>query len=201
MRLSLWFHFDNLYVGRRATKHYSRYSSYGTKEKVSVNIIFPFCFSLFHAFTFPHYFLLRFQFSIFPCFLPTCFLSSFSRLLGCSIFILFILSPSYTYGPSQIESGKAARNKIGLHEQKHTRIHTSFLHTSGIGVLFIAEAREFSLLHSVQTASGAHPASYPKSLEAVSPDARRPGREGDYSLPLVLRLRISGVPTASWHSY
>jgi hypothetical protein len=46
-------------------------------------------------------------------------------------------------------------------------------------VRFQAGERGFSLLHSVQTGSGAHLASYSMDTEGV----KRPGREADHSPP------------------
>jgi hypothetical protein len=37
------------------------------------------------------------------------------------------------------------------------------------GVEFLAEARDFSLLHSVKTGSGVHSASYPIDIEGFFP--------------------------------
>jgi hypothetical protein len=45
-------------------------------------------------------------------------------------------------------------------------------------------ARDFSLLRSIQTGSGAHLASYPMGTGALSPGVKRPGRETDHSSPL-----------------
>jgi hypothetical protein len=41
----------------------------------------------------------------------------------------------------------------------------------------------FSLRHSVQTYSGAHPASYPVGTGVLSPEIKTPEREADHSLP------------------
>jgi hypothetical protein len=40
--------------------------------------------------------------------------------------------------------------------------------------------QHFSLLHSVETDSGAYPASYPVGTGAISPGAKRQGREADH---------------------
>jgi hypothetical protein len=45
-------------------------------------------------------------------------------------------------------------------------------------------ARDFCLLQSIQTGSGAHLASYPMGTWALSLGAKRPGRETDYSPPV-----------------
>jgi hypothetical protein len=46
-----------------------------------------------------------------------------------------------------------------------------------------AGAGNFSLHHSVQTASGAHPASYPMGTRCSFPGVKWPGREADHSPP------------------
>jgi hypothetical protein len=51
----------------------------------------------------------------------------------------------------------------------------------GIEVRFPAEARDCSLLHSVKTDYGAHPASYQWVLGTLSPAEKQPGREADHS--------------------
>jgi len=48
---------------------------------------------------------------------------------------------------------------------------------------FPAGAGNFSLRHSVQNGSGAHPASYPMGARALSLGVKRPGREADHSPP------------------
>jgi hypothetical protein len=50
-------------------------------------------------------------------------------------------------------------------------------------VQFPAEAREFSLVHSVQAGSAAYPAFYRIGPEGSFPGIKRPRREADYSLP------------------
>jgi hypothetical protein len=52
-----------------------------------------------------------------------------------------------------------------------------------IGVRLPAGAGNFSLGHSFQTGSGAHPASYPTDTGRSFPGVKRPGREADHSLP------------------
>jgi hypothetical protein len=47
------------------------------------------------------------------------------------------------------------------------------------GVLLPAGTRDFSLLHSVETGSGAHPASYPMSNGVLPPGVKRRGYEAD----------------------
>jgi hypothetical protein len=51
----------------------------------------------------------------------------------------------------------------------------------GILVRFSAGARDFSVLHSVHTGSGDHPASYRVGAGALYPGVKRPGREADHS--------------------
>jgi hypothetical protein len=63
----------------------------------------------------------------------------------------------------------------------------------------------FSLLHSVQTDSGAHPASYPFDKEGFSPGVKRQGREADHSSQSSADVKKSGgippVPhMSSWQS-
>jgi hypothetical protein len=66
-------------------------------------------------------------------------------------------------------------------------------------VQFLARARDFSLLHSVQTSSGAHPASYPVGVGGSFPW----GCEGEYSHPSSVKVKNGGVispfpHTSSW---
>jgi hypothetical protein len=74
----------------------------------------------------------------------------------------------------------------------------------GIGVKSPAGVRDFSLLHSVQTASGVHPASYPKGTWGSIPGIKRKGREADHSPPPSAEVKnedISPLPhTPSWNS-
>jgi hypothetical protein len=53
----------------------------------------------------------------------------------------------------------------------------------GVGVGFPVVAREFSLLHNVQTGSRAQLASYTMGIGSCSPGAKRLGRETDHSPP------------------
>jgi hypothetical protein len=55
---------------------------------------------------------------------------------------------------------------------------------TGSGVLFPKRERKFSVLHSAQTSSEAHPLFYPvgPGKEGSSPGVKRPGREADNSL-------------------
>jgi hypothetical protein len=58
------------------------------------------------------------------------------------------------------------------------------------GVQFLAGARDFSLLHSVQTGSGNHPTSYPMGAGTPSLGVKRPGCEADHYLLPMLRLKM-----------
>jgi hypothetical protein len=63
----------------------------------------------------------------------------------------------------------------------------------------------FSLLHSVQTDSGAHPASYPVGTVGSFPGLKRPGREVDRSPLSSAEVKKGGaIPPlpnmSSWHS-
>jgi hypothetical protein len=61
------------------------------------------------------------------------------------------------------------------------------------GVRFFAGARDFSLLHSVQTGSGVHPASYPNGTVGFSPGVKRQGREADHSPPSSAEVKNGGA--------
>jgi hypothetical protein len=52
--------------------------------------------------------------------------------------------------------------------------------------------RDLSLLHSVQTASGIHPASYLMVTGDLSPRVMQPGREADYWTPLSAEFKNGG---------
>jgi hypothetical protein len=63
--------------------------------------------------------------------------------------------------------------------------------------------RDKSFLHSIQTSSGAHPASYPVGTGVLSPGAKSPGREADHSPPSNAKVKNGGaIPplpyTSSW---
>jgi hypothetical protein len=49
--------------------------------------------------------------------------------------------------------------------------------------------KDFSLLHSVQTEPGAHPAPYPMCTGAYFPGVKRPGRKADHS-PRLIKLEL-----------
>jgi hypothetical protein len=63
------------------------------------------------------------------------------------------------------------------------------------GVRFSEGTRDFALFHSIRTGSGCHYASYTTSTEVPSPGSKRPGREGDISLPPNAEVRNSGAIT------
>jgi hypothetical protein len=52
------------------------------------------------------------------------------------------------------------------------------------------QGQEFSLVHSIQTGSGVHPASYPGAL---SPGVERPGSEADHSPPSSAEVKKGGA--------
>jgi hypothetical protein len=72
----------------------------------------------------------------------------------------------------------------------------------GMGVRSLTGAKHFSLLHGVQTGSGAHPASYPTGAGALSLGVKRPEREADYLPPSSAEVNGGAVPplphTSSW---
>jgi hypothetical protein len=85
------------------------------------------------------------------------------------------------------------------------------LHSSvGIATGLTARVRfpavhDFSLPHSVQTDSGAHPASYPMGTGALSPGVKRLGCEAGHSAPSSTEVKHGGaIPPlphmSSWHS-
>jgi hypothetical protein len=72
-------------------------------------------------------------------------------------------------------------------------------------VQFPAEARDFSVLHTVQTGSGAHLAFCRMGLRALSPGIKWPGHEADNSPPSSAEVENGGaLPPLpympSWHS-
>jgi hypothetical protein len=73
------------------------------------------------------------------------------------------------------------------------------------GVQFPAGATDVYLLHSVQTGSGVHPASYPVGTGGVSSELERPGREADHSLQSNAEVKNGGAKPplphmSSWRS-
>jgi hypothetical protein len=63
----------------------------------------------------------------------------------------------------------------------------------GNGFRFPAEARDISLLHSVQTGSGAHPASHPMGTGVPSSWIKLPGREDDHSPSSSAEVKNNGL--------
>jgi hypothetical protein len=57
------------------------------------------------------------------------------------------------------------------------------------------QGQSFSLLHSGQAGSGAHPASYSVGTGggAISPEVKRPGREADHSSPSSAEVKNGGA--------
>jgi hypothetical protein len=68
------------------------------------------------------------------------------------------------------------------------------------GVRFPVRARDFYLLYSVQTGSGAHPASYPMGTGVQSPGVKLPGSEADHSTPSSAEVKNSGFMPALSHT-
>jgi hypothetical protein len=68
------------------------------------------------------------------------------------------------------------------------------------GVQFPVGARDFSLLHSVQTNAGAHPASYPMRIGTVSPGIKWPLCEADHSPPSSSKVKNGGAATLPCHT-
>jgi hypothetical protein len=71
------------------------------------------------------------------------------------------------------------------------------------GVQFSPGSRDLSLLHSIQTCCGAHPASYIMGTGLLPPGVKRPGREADHSHPSSTEVENGGgmspLPhTSSW---
>jgi hypothetical protein len=71
-----------------------------------------------------------------------------------------------------------------------------------VGVQFPAGRRDFSLLHSVQTGSGAHPASYPLDVpRALSSGVKRPVRKGDRLPPSSAHVKNGGAIPPLPHTF
>jgi hypothetical protein len=68
------------------------------------------------------------------------------------------------------------------------------------GVRFSAKARDFSLLHSVQTVSGAHPSSYPMGIGCFPPGIFSSGLEADHSHPSIDEVKNGGAITTPHRS-
>jgi hypothetical protein len=67
----------------------------------------------------------------------------------------------------------------------------------------VTEARDFSLLYSVQTSPGAHATTYTMGRGALSPGVKRSRRETDQASPSIAEVKNGGaVPllphTSSW---
>jgi hypothetical protein len=71
------------------------------------------------------------------------------------------------------------------------------------GIQFMAGARDFSLLHRIQTGLGAHPASYYCVPGVVSPGVKWLGREADHSPLSSIKVKHGGaiplLPMSSRH--
>jgi hypothetical protein len=68
---------------------------------------------------------------------------------------------------------------------------------------FQAGIRDLAFLHSIHTASGLHPASYPMRTEGDIPGGKAVGREADHSPPSSAELKNGGAilplpHTSSW---
>jgi hypothetical protein len=68
---------------------------------------------------------------------------------------------------------------------------------------FPPEVRNFYQFYSIQTCSGAHPASYPMRTGCFSPKVKQPGREADHQPPSNVEIKNGGaIPplpnTSSW---
>jgi hypothetical protein len=59
------------------------------------------------------------------------------------------------------------------------------------------QGREFSLLHSVQTYTGAHPASYLMGTGVLSQGIKRPGREADHSPQASAEVKNAWIYTST----
>jgi hypothetical protein len=60
-------------------------------------------------------------------------------------------------------------------------------------VRFPAGVRDFSLLHSIQTSSEAHPSYYPVGTRGSFPGVKWPGREADNLLPTNAKVKNGGA--------
>jgi hypothetical protein len=59
------------------------------------------------------------------------------------------------------------------------------------------EMQEFSLLHSAQTGSGAHPASYPMDTGDSFPGSKPPGRDAHHSPPTSVEVKNTWIYTST----
>jgi hypothetical protein len=69
------------------------------------------------------------------------------------------------------------------------------LDDAAVGVPSLCKA--FSLLHVVQTGSGAHPTSYTMGTGGFSPGLKRPGREANHSPPTSAELNKMWIYTST----
>jgi hypothetical protein len=79
------------------------------------------------------------------------------------------------------------------------------IETGWTALVLFPELQGFSLLHSVQTSSGAHPTSYLIGTGTVSPGVKRLRREANQPPPTGAEVKNGGaIPplphTFSWHS-
>jgi hypothetical protein len=74
------------------------------------------------------------------------------------------------------------------------------LDDQGVGVRVQVE-QEFSLLHVVQTGSGAHPYSYPVGTGGSFFGAKGPGRETDHSPPTNAEVKTWGCISAPPYAF
>jgi hypothetical protein len=101
-------------------------------------------------------------------------------------------------------------NTTGCHSPEYLSLNIncrgnlrSDVHGLEAEVRFLTENRDFSLLHSLQTGSGAHLASYPMSTEDSIPEGKATWRENDHSLLSYAEVMNGGaIPppphTSSW---
>ena len=61
-------------------------------------------------------------------------------------------------------------------------------------VRFVAEARDFSLLHSIQPSSAAHPASYAVDIPSSLSSVKQLGCEADHSPSSSAKVRSAARP-------
>jgi hypothetical protein len=74
-------------------------------------------------------------------------------------------------------------HNINLSIKQHERPGLLNRYTNKLRVFESRQEQDFSLTHSVQTDSGAHPTSYPVHTGCDSTVVKRPGREADHSPP------------------
>jgi hypothetical protein len=71
-----------------------------------------------------------------------------------------------------------------------------WLDDRGFGVR-VPDGNEISLLHTVQTGSWAHPASYQMGIGALSPGVKGEGREADHSHPTSAEAKKTHICTST----